>query len=321
MQKTIAIIAIALFLVMSGLQAQHKNGAHKHHKGNPEQRTELCTYYEQQMYPILKAEHDKFDAALSPDDYQFLQNKRAEAKQLQALHQQVKELIKEGQSKEEAKAAFSTQTKALKDKRKLLVESLQPFIENNKTLINQTKNNLKPYQEKWKIDRRAIHEKYNSEGVAKQDEKRKKRTAHFEKLSEEQKLEKAARRENRKVLKFLLWDGEMKKTSKNGKKSQNVDSDSKNIKAKKTVESYQLSAFPNPATSQANISFELLVDAKIVNLKLMDFKGAVLREIPMKNLTPGKHTVQLNLSGINQGKYVLSLEVDGKTNSKTLLVK
>ena len=52
---------------------------------------------ERMMYKV-KEKYDAFDAALSQDDFNFLQSKRAEAKELQinkkVLHQQIKEVVK-----------------------------------------------------------------------------------------------------------------------------------------------------------------------------------------------------------------------------------
>jgi len=323
MKKVISLIAISLFLIVS-MQAQSDKTKQKHHKKSPEHKAELRSYYEQQIYPLLKEKYDAFDAALSQDDFNFLQSKRAEAKELQinkkVLHQQIKEVVKTGQSKEDAKAQFANQIEELKNKRNNLRESLEPLIEKNQVLIDKTKEELKSYQEQWKNDNKMIHQKYNPEGVQKEEAKQKKNKTQLNNLSEEQKLEKKAKCKSKKALKFLLWDEELKKAPEQGKKGKNVHSDSKIKNSLNSTKNYQISAFPNPAKSSTKVSFSLPKKATFAKIKVSNFKGSILREIPIENLDSGNHTVQLNLSGIESGKYILSIEVDGKLNSTKLLV-
>lgn len=327
MKKIVILIAATLFMVV-GMQAQHKDHqgdkAHKHHPRNPEQRAELRKHYETQMYPVLKTKHDAFDAALSADDLKFLEGKRAENKQLQvdkrAMHKQISAAIKEGKDKDAVKAQFSSQREELKNRRKALEASFQPFIEKNRALLDKTIEELTVYKDQWKAERKAINEKYNPEGEAKREEFKKQHSEHSKKDWKEKNPEKAAMHQNKKEIRFLLWDGELKEFKGNGKKAKNVDSPSRVENGLNNEKIYKLSAYPNPAVSETNISFELPKEASVVNITLSDFKGSILREIPMKNLHSGTHSVQLNLNGLEKGKYAISIQVDGKTISSTLLI-
>jgi hypothetical protein len=172
-------------------------------------RAEMRQYFENQMYPVLSAEHKAFDAKLPASELAFLQGKRAEAKQLQqekkAVHQEIRASIKAGNSKESARAANSTKIEALLARKKALAASLKPFMEKNKSLIDQTVEKLKPQHEKWQADRKAIRAKYMPE----QAEKGKGKANG--KGNEKGKGQHADKGTQRKISRFLLWDGEKKK--------------------------------------------------------------------------------------------------------------
>jgi len=77
-------------------------------------------------------------------------------------------------------------------------------------------------------------------------------------------------------------------------------------------EDFQISAYPNPASSEINISFELPAGAELVKIKIADIKGFVYRELPLNNLNEGQHSVQMNVADLDKGQYVYVVEIDGQ---------
>jgi hypothetical protein len=321
MKKILSLVAVLAFAGVIAF-AQH-TAPQKKHKKSKEHKMELRQHYEQNVYPILKAEHDAFDASLSAEDMNYLISKRTEAEQLRQeqrnMRKAMKELKKAGSSKEEIKAEFAVQREALKSKRKNLMESLKPFAEKNESLIRQHMENLKPYHKQWKEERLAIHKKYLGEDFEKMKEhKSERKRKKSENISPEEKAKRKEGKVKKKVAKFLLWDGEMKK---GGKNEENVDLEDDNFLGQISEENYQLSAFPNPAQTETTVKFQLDHAANTIHVKLADFNAAIRSEIALKNLAPGSHSVQLNLSGLEKGQYVIILEVDGQQQTTPIQIR
>lgn len=85
----------------------------------------------------------------------------------------------------------------------------------------------------------------------------------------------------------------------------------------------QWSIYPNPARENATVEFELAKNSK-TTLVLYDEMGRLSQTIISKNMTSGKHQVQLNTSGLANGIYYCSLTTvtsDGeKKETKTLVI-
>ncbi len=177
---------------------------------NPEHRAELRAYYEKEMYPILKANHEAFDAALPADELEFLKEKRAEHqiinKEQKVIRREMGKAKKEGKTADDIKEAFGTKLDNMKTKRKALYESLQPFIEKNKATIDKYMAELKPQQEKWRADRKAINEKYGFSHEAKPKREDGKNRGEDGKPKAE-----GSRGGDQKAMRYILWDSEMKK--------------------------------------------------------------------------------------------------------------
>ncbi len=85
----------------------------------------------------------------------------------------------------------------------------------------------------------------------------------------------------------------------------------------------QWSIYPNPARENATVEFELAKNSK-TTLVLYDEMGRLSQTIISKNITSGKHQVQLNTSGLANGIYYCSLTTvnsDGeKKETRTLVI-
>lgn len=69
-------------------------------------------------------------------------------------------------------------------------------------------------------------------------------------------------------------------------------------------------AYPNPASGQIQIEFELLRSQK-VKAELLDMKGVLVKEICYQNLNAGKQKFLLNMESFSKGIYHCVLTVNG----------
>jgi len=82
-----------------------------------------------------------------------------------------------------------------------------------------------------------------------------------------------------------------------------------------------LRAWPNPFNPATHVSFQLAATTR-TRLSLMDLLGRELRLLVDERLGPGRHMVELDLTGQPAGPYFLRLEAGGRSAvSKILLVK
>lgn len=71
-----------------------------------------------------------------------------------------------------------------------------------------------------------------------------------------------------------------------------------------------LRMYPNPASDFTNIDVTLNGKGD-VKASVLDMSGRVVKTVSMKDLPQGDHKVRVDLSGINNGTYVLSLSANG----------
>ncbi len=75
--------------------------------------------------------------------------------------------------------------------------------------------------------------------------------------------------------------------------------------------------YPNPAKDVVNISWNN--NQKITQIELRDMTGRLLLSNKLTSNTSNSH--QINVSAYPKGTYVLTFKMDGKTNSKKLIIK
>lgn len=93
-----------------------------------------------------------------------------------------------------------------------------------------------------------------------------------------------------------------------------------NIKEKKVTNEYQVSAYPNPATSVANIAFELPQGAKgAVSVKILDMSGRLMR-MNFDKAVGGKQELQINTAELSAGTYVYQVIYDSKISTGKLTI-
>lgn len=81
-----------------------------------------------------------------------------------------------------------------------------------------------------------------------------------------------------------------------------------------------LSAYPNPCNSSATVTFTLNNSGRIV-LKAYDAQGRVAFDLsPQGASDPGVHTIRWDAGALPSGRYILSLEADGKSSSRPISI-
>lgn len=81
----------------------------------------------------------------------------------------------------------------------------------------------------------------------------------------------------------------------------------------------ELKVYPNPATDQSLLSISLDQDAQ-VQYELVTVTGQTVMNADLGTLTAGNQTVELNLSGLSQGTYLINVVVNGQQNFVRALV-
>lgn len=86
-------------------------------------------------------------------------------------------------------------------------------------------------------------------------------------------------------------------------------------------ENYLFGAYPNPATTNITISYQLTQNASTV-LSIMDITGREVKRIEHKSITSGLIQDRIDISDLHQGVYVYFLEANGtRINSRKFIVK
>jgi hypothetical protein len=78
---------------------------------------------------------------------------------------------------------------------------------------------------------------------------------------------------------------------------------------------------PNPFNGETTIGYQIKQAAGNVALKIYDVRGVKVYETATSNVKPGRYTVEVKNAGFTAGMYFYSLEVDGASVTKKMIVK
>jgi hypothetical protein len=93
------------------------------------------------------------------------------------------------------------------------------------------------------------------------------------------------------------------------------------IPAKQNATDVNLSVFPNPASNNIYVSFELLHNSD-VQLKIYDLSGKILYSRNITDLNKGNQTFEVKVNSLARGSYVLQLITENNiSTSKLVIVK
>jgi PKD repeat protein len=82
---------------------------------------------------------------------------------------------------------------------------------------------------------------------------------------------------------------------------------------------FGLTSYPNPAVNNATITYSLKTDAS-VELSISDIAGRKINVIENGQRTRGDHSILLNAENIESGIYLLQLNVDGRVQTKKIVI-
>ena len=85
------------------------------------------------------------------------------------------------------------------------------------------------------------------------------------------------------------------------------------------VESSKISMYPNPVRDNAKVSFELSNNAT-VSYQVFDMNGRMVKTETLGNYSEGKYEVDVNMSDLAKGAYVLRLNAGSFTSSAKFMV-
>lgn len=84
--------------------------------------------------------------------------------------------------------------------------------------------------------------------------------------------------------------------------------------------SSSLKVYPNPAVNYTNISFDL-ASSNVINAKIYDIKGKLIRDANYGKLPAGPHNIQVNAQNLPVGTYIIQLNADGMSATAKFIVQ
>ncbi len=158
---------------------------------NPELRRALRDHYIQNMYPVLKPQHEILEKKWTKTEAEFLANKRSEFQawklKKRQWQSQVRQARQSAKTEVEIKTTFANARQQLRQERQQLWESMRAFVEQHQAKIVPTNENLLSFRNKWQQERKAIRQQYKA--------RERKNKADTNTL------------EFRRTVRFLLWNG------------------------------------------------------------------------------------------------------------------
>ena len=100
-----------------------------------------------------------------------------------------------------------------------------------------------------------------------------------------------------------------------------IDDGSVGINDNQFLNNMQLSAYPNPATSETTISFRLNTNMNNVELSIIDALGREVKLINKGNLATGLHSEVIDVTNFDAGIYFYTIKGNGNRITKKFIVK
>ncbi|HPI20097.1 MAG TPA: T9SS type A sorting domain-containing protein [Candidatus Kapabacteria bacterium] len=79
------------------------------------------------------------------------------------------------------------------------------------------------------------------------------------------------------------------------------------------------SVYPNPASNEINISFDFQL-TNYIELTVTNFMGIVVKELFINSLSNDKNTLNINLSDLATGMYIITIKTSSFTESKKISI-
>jgi hypothetical protein len=82
--------------------------------------------------------------------------------------------------------------------------------------------------------------------------------------------------------------------------------------------SSNLELFPNPSSSKIEIMHNVK-DAETINIRIYDIKGRLLKDMLEENFQSGANNINLDISDLAQGTYVVKIQTEDIVLSKSFI--
>ena len=258
---------------------------------------EMKAYNQKNVLPVLKEQRAKLEEDLSAEDKAAIAALRTEMKtkrsEMRARHQEGKAPMMEPghRGKHPRSAGMKAENSELRDQAKALLAK-------HKDRIQDLMSEIESEREQWRLDRKAIAEKYGIEKdrAGKVSKKRPSSTEGVSK-SRGSKPDGAGGRafgehkvrghKGKKALQFLLMDPN-ETVKPMGTESPNAFGEAK--------------LFPNPGNSNQKLALQVDESGK-VQIDLCNQSGQVLRNVFNGTLEAGQHELLLDNGNVSSGTY------------------
>jgi hypothetical protein len=349
-QKVEAVLTDSQQEKMQSMQAQREERMKERHKDRMRDRKEVSkerkekmkarhkeakAYKTEHVHPVMLEQRAKLDEKISKRDKKKIAALRTHFKMEKEQH-----VVKMKAAKKEGKKLDMEEMKAMKEAHKNSTEVAEAMklAEKYADDIQLLLEEIEPQREKWNSDLKEIMkpEKFDrperanrgergetgkkgerGERAKRSDERRKDmhqhhhaKRHHRDTLNpEERKALKEERKEQRQLhrqMRFLLMDP----NAQNGTSGE----------MQKSSLIHDMTVYPNPASNDANISFELVKDSK-TRIELRDESGNLVKTLKDQNYDSGKVSKRMDLSDIQTGVYyIVIIAEDGSKQSSQIIV-
>ncbi len=268
-------------------------------------RSELATYHEKEVSPVLKKARLKLEKSIAVADQQEIDRLRA----LFANRPKGQPASEQQKGGKFATAQRATQRAQQQEARKNWrsehqadLEILQTLTQRNQKDIAAILSELAPEKEQWEKDKAAIRAKYipanQQRPVARHS------TTDRQPRDHGRENDPTATHGDRKYSRFLLLDPE------------NIPAPAARNSGKSSA---SISVSPNPASGQASIQINVKEEGDVL-LRLVSEDGRLVKQVGKLYLTPGNHTLPLALEGLVSGRYTLLLkDKTGRTATSVIV--
>ncbi|WP_299459536.1 T9SS type A sorting domain-containing protein [uncultured Microscilla sp.] len=288
---------IVLLACSTSLWAQQLSKEEKRAKRKA-YRTEARAYKQKNVLPVIKAQRIKLDAVMSVADRQKVDDlraqKKAARKKMRAHRKEMRKLHKKGE-RPQLTETQKQEMKAMRKARRNAKFAAWQIVDKYETTVEKLIAEIKPQQEQWHKDLKAIRVKHFGErkpashktGEHKRHHKRK---GHHGKR----------RHGMRKMLhpvRFLLFDPAATTKTKPGKNT---------------------TIYPNPLGTESKVEYTL-IQTERVTIRLVDANGKFIKEVLNETKSAGTHAQKVDMRELKNGTYYLRIKTSAGTQTKRII--
>ncbi|MCB9052827.1 MAG: T9SS type A sorting domain-containing protein [Lewinellaceae bacterium] len=272
-----------------------RRARHKEHMEKVDReglREELKAYRDQNIHPVMLRQRAKLEEKISAQDKAVIAELRPK---FEASRQEMEQLK---QNPDHSREDF----KALRESNKEDHEALKALVEKYNGDIEALLSEVKPQQEKWHQDMRAIHEKYApapEEGRGRQKEGRKGMDRH-----PGQQPHPGMHPHGGSMRKghFLLLDPSAPAEN-----------------PAKAAVTANVNVYPNPATNRMTLDYTLLKDGN-VRIELRDKEGNLVKVVEEGQKSAGDYSLPVDATTLQDGVYYLTIISQGQQTAQKVVV-